>query len=196
MTTDGTGGSSFFMSKVSAREALQKKRDAISKNAAVLNGERLLPYLQNFKSFDHWLLYSPMKNELATKPIFEWLRHNKRSVYFPKASKTLEMDFFRVDEWKEESVSWAHAPAAGSQKLLHSNAIALIPGVGFTNTGHRLGFGMGHYDRFLARYPDILRVGLAYDFQVEFSLWESEPHDEVMDYVMTPAGIWSSKRGL
>lgn len=65
---------------------------------------------------------------------------------------------------------------------------ALIPGVGFDEQGHRLGYGGGHFDRLLAALaPSALRVGVAFDAQV---LWRLpvEAHDEPVQLLVTETG--------
>lgn len=45
--------------------------------------------------------------------------------------------------------------------------VVIVPGLAFDRSGFRLGYGGGHYDRFLRRLPDrSLRVGLAFHSQV------------------------------
>ena len=38
----------------------------------------------------------------------------------------------------------------------------VVPCVGFTAAGHRLGYGGGHYDRWLAAHPHVVAVGVAW----------------------------------
>jgi len=63
--------------------------------------------------------------------------------------------------------------------------VLLIPGVGFTETGHRIGQGAGHYDRYLeGRYPRPVAIGLAFDEQIVDEL-PLEAHDQRMNFVVT-----------
>ena len=53
----------------------------------------------------------------------------------------------------------------------------IVPGLAFTRSGKRLGYGGGWYDRFLASAPkDAAKIGVAYSFQIvdDFPV---EPHD-------------------
>lgn len=54
--------------------------------------------------------------------------------------------------------------------------VALVPLVAVDRCGHRVGMGAGHYDRFLAAFPSVLSIGLAFTCQVVDQV-PSEPHD-------------------
>ena len=62
--------------------------------------------------------------------------------------------------------------------------LALVPGIGFTFGGGRLGRGKGYYDRLLAEVP-AMKCGVAFDCQIagEFPL---EPHDVRLNCILTP----------
>ena len=61
---------------------------------------------------------------------------------------------------------------------------AVIPGTVFDRNGHRLGYGMGFYDRFLVLAPRAIRIGLAFSCQMVEHLPVRE-HDIPMDMVLT-----------
>ncbi len=63
----------------------------------------------------------------------------------------------------------------------------LIPGLAFSITGARIGFGGGYYDRLLANVTGI-KIGIAYPFQLQDTLPTAE-HDVEMDIVVTPSEI-------
>ena len=48
--------------------------------------------------------------------------------------------------------------------------LVITPGLGFTPDGTRIGFGRGYYDRWFAVHAHGLRVGLAFECQLETSL--------------------------
>jgi 5-formyltetrahydrofolate cyclo-ligase len=63
--------------------------------------------------------------------------------------------------------------------------VILVPGLAFTSEGHRLGRGVGFYDRFLGTSPSgIIKAGICFDFQVVPEL-PAESHDVRMDLVIT-----------
>jgi 5-formyltetrahydrofolate cyclo-ligase len=62
--------------------------------------------------------------------------------------------------------------------------VFVVPGIGFTKDGQRLGNGLGFYDRLLARAPQATRIGLAYSVQIVDAI-PAEPHDIRMHTVIT-----------
>jgi 5-formyltetrahydrofolate cyclo-ligase len=66
--------------------------------------------------------------------------------------------------------------------------VAVIPGTVFDRNGHRLGYGMGFYDRFLVRAPKAIRIGLAFSGQVVERL-PTQAHDIHMDIIVTEEGV-------
>jgi 5-formyltetrahydrofolate cyclo-ligase len=81
------------------------------------------------------------------------------------------------------------APAARRGDL----DVVLVPALGVTPVGHRLGFGMGFYD---ATLPDVappaLTIVLAFSFQLLGELF-IEAHDVACDLVVTDAGLFDPK---
>jgi 5-formyltetrahydrofolate cyclo-ligase len=67
-------------------------------------------------------------------------------------------------------------PARTPAAPLPADATVLVPGVGFTRTGQRLGQGQGFYDRVLAEHRGHT-IGIAFHCQVVEHL-PSEPHDQ------------------
>jgi 5-formyltetrahydrofolate cyclo-ligase len=52
----------------------------------------------------------------------------------------------------------------------------LVPGLSFDAKQHRLGYGKGYYDRFLASVPEVLAIGVGFTEQYADAL-PVEPHD-------------------
>lgn len=67
--------------------------------------------------------------------------------------------------------------------------VILIPGVLFGKFGERIGHGGGYYDRFLSKYPNSLKVGVAMACQIHQRELPQAPHDVRMSYIVSPIGI-------
>lgn len=75
-------------------------------------------------------------------------------------------------------------PPAIEPRLDHPCDVTLVPGLAFTRTGHRLGYGAGHYDRYFAANPDTWPIGLCFEQQILPSV-PTQPHDRRMREIIT-----------
>ena len=68
--------------------------------------------------------------------------------------------------------------------------VVLVPCVGFTPTGHRLGYGGGYFDRWLALHPGTTSVGVAWAIgEMAASSYVPEPHDQRLTLIVTEHGV-------
>jgi 5-formyltetrahydrofolate cyclo-ligase len=80
-------------------------------------------------------------------------------------------------------------PVSGKPIPVNLIDLVMVPGLGFTIDGHRIGRGMGFYDRFLA-LPNFvgLSCGLAFEEQIVPSLPVLD-HDMSLSMLCTDRGI-------
>ena len=64
--------------------------------------------------------------------------------------------------------------------------VILVPGVGFSRDGRRLGQGGGYYDRLLTQVA-ALKVGVAFSCQISEQI-PVQAHDQAMDVIVTEHG--------
>ena len=68
--------------------------------------------------------------------------------------------------------------------------VVVVPCVGFTNDGHRLGYGGGYYDRWLAANAHVVAVGVAWSFaQIDLKDFGAQPHDATLACIVTEQGV-------
>ena len=77
--------------------------------------------------------------------------------------------------------------------LLDKVDIAIIPGIGFTKKGERLGYGRGYYDRWFSKNMVKVKVGVAFEEQIIAEL-PLEKTDINMDIVITEKEIIDQKK--
>jgi len=65
--------------------------------------------------------------------------------------------------------------------------VVLVPCVGFTREGYRLGYGGGYFDRWLAEHPGVTSVGLAWS--VGEARFAPEPHDQPLTVILTESEV-------
>ena len=63
--------------------------------------------------------------------------------------------------------------------------LILVPALAVDSEGYRLGWGGGHYDKFLANQPNALKIGLCFRNGYSRKLLPHEPHDVALDKVIT-----------
>jgi 5-formyltetrahydrofolate cyclo-ligase len=68
--------------------------------------------------------------------------------------------------------------------------VVIVPCVGFTSDGHRLGYGGGYYDRWLAANAQVVAVGIAWSFaEIDLLTFAAEAHDVTLACVVTEQGV-------
>lgn len=72
-----------------------------------------------------------------------------------------------------------------------SPQIIIVPGLGFSPDGKRLGRGKGFYDRYLEK-SSAIKIGVAFEMQVKEDI-PTDPHDVLMDFVVTDRKLYDKK---
>lgn len=67
-------------------------------------------------------------------------------------------------------------------------SLCIVPMLGFSEDGSRIGYGKGYYDRLLQKYPHIYKIGLAFSCQKCDEI-PTTAHDIRMDLIITEHGI-------
>lgn len=103
------------------------------------------------------------------------------------------MDELVVGKWKIMEPPRERWGEPGKEVPPEELDVVLVPGVGFSRSGGRMGNGQGYYDRLLANVrPDCTLVGLGYESQLFDDLVVS-PHDVFMNYVVTEAAAYRGR---
>ncbi|SDC37696.1 5-formyltetrahydrofolate cyclo-ligase, partial [Parafannyhessea umbonata] len=72
-------------------------------------------------------------------------------------------------------------------------SVCLVPGLVFDAEGHRIGYGAGYYDNFLAGYAGT-KVGLARGIQISSNPLPHDDHDVAVDVIVSDGAIWRCRR--
>ncbi len=128
--------------------------------------------------------YLPYNQEVRTVPILEQALKDGKRVAVPKCYGE-EMRFIYLDDLTQVAPGYAGIPEpiADGPVAEDKTALVLMPGLAFDPQGHRIGYGGGFYDRFLAEEPDHPTVALCYNFQMMEHL-ETEEFDIPVDIVL------------
>jgi 5,10-methenyltetrahydrofolate synthetase len=66
--------------------------------------------------------------------------------------------------------------------------VIIVPMLGFDQTLHRIGYGGGYYDQFLATQPSAQKIGVSFDLGKTNHI-PIEPHDIPLDTIITETGL-------
>lgn len=138
-------------------------------------------------------LYAAHAHEAPTAAYARFLFERGHELALPRfATKGAVMEFARFADPFEESdleVGPFGLLQPQSEAAILQPQVVLVPLVGFTADGARLGQGGGHYDRWLAANPQAIAIGLAWDCQLIDAL-PVEPHDHPLAAVVTPTRLF------
>ncbi len=167
---------------------------AASASAALCVRVRASPLWQTARAV---LLFFPLPSEPDISLLLDDALASGKLLALPRFSATTNAyEAVQVRDLARELVTGpfgvreptADCPLAPMNRL----DLALVPGLGFDARGHRLGRGKGHYDHLLAGFTG-MKIGVAFDFQIVTEV-PAEPHDIVLDAVVTPTRWVTAKR--
>ena len=128
--------------------------------------------------------YLPYNQEVRTVPMLERALKDGKKVAVPKVYGE-EMKFLYLDDLTAVAKGYAGIPEPiADEPVAHDEtALVLMPGLAFDPQGHRIGYGGGFYDKFLAAEPNHPTLALCYEFQMLPKL-DVEDHDIPVDMVL------------
>lgn len=128
--------------------------------------------------------YLPYNQEVRTVPILEQALRDGKKVAVPKVFGDT-MKFILMTDLSRVSKGYAGIPepTEDGPEAEDAHALVLMPGMAFDPQGHRIGYGGGFYDKFLAEEPEHPTLALCYDFQMLPNL-DTEEFDIPVDQVI------------
>ncbi len=135
--------------------------------------------------------YWPIRDELDPRPLLEALAAAGHPLALPvvlEDDAPLGFRRWRPGDPTATDALGLRVPTESAPTLLPD--IVLVPLLAVDAAGYRLGYGKGHFDRTLAALRAqrrIAAVGIGFDEQ-RIDAVPHEPHDERLDWVLTPSG--------
>lgn len=117
------------------------------------------------------MLYLPTPTEVDTAPLALKAWQADKTVAVPTVSweqrRMLPVEITSLTTGLTETRPGIREPLGGKPVPLESLDLVVVPALGFSRTGHRIGRGMGFYDRFLSQTGFVgVTCGLAFDEQL------------------------------
>ena len=142
----------------------QLRRSCLARRQALLAAEReeadgaLCHAVLTHPAFaraDLILAFFPVQGEPNLLPVVEEAKKRGIPVAFPRCEGK-EMRFFIVEDPHAMPTDRFHIPAPSPnapEAVCSASTLCLMPGLAATQSGKRLGYGGGFYDRFLDTFP-------------------------------------------
>tara|TARA_B100000686_G_scaffold43478_1_gene45694 strand:- start:307 stop:882 length:576 start_codon:yes stop_codon:yes gene_type:complete len=132
--------------------------------------------------------YFPFRNEISTKLIHELLFSLEFKISLPCVNDEDQNLIFRNWKTNDDLVKNKYSILQPKDDAIEDYPeMIIVPLVGFSMSGYRLGYGGGYYDRFIDaknKSGKIITVGFGYTFQ-EVNDLPIESHDQKLNWILT-----------
>jgi 5-formyltetrahydrofolate cyclo-ligase len=177
--------------KAALRKEMLTKRDALQKPVASTMCDAIAGQLishPRFKEAKVIAFYLSKGSEVDTREMIIAAIKQKKEVLVP-VTDDQHIAFFRFTSFSdlEPGKFGILEPKARNPQTRLEPDLVIVPGISFGLCMHRLGYGRGYYDRYLAK-SSAYRIGICFDFQVVERLPTHED-DERMDEIITEKRI-------
>ncbi|MBT8242690.1 MAG: 5-formyltetrahydrofolate cyclo-ligase [Nitrosopumilus sp.] len=181
--------------KESLRNLLLEKRDNTSFDLMKIASEKIQKKLKKiyaFKNAQKIGAYYPIGSEIFTQDIIQELLSQGKEVFLPKVIGD-KMEFKKIKDFSSlEKGSFDIMEPKDDCPADNDLDVILVPTVGISPKGVRLGYGHGYYDKFLAENK-ITTISLTLEKQIIKNIPKSE-HDILIDWIVTEDKMLQTQR--
>lgn len=169
-----------------ARREIHRKSDNNSINQSIT--EKILK-LSEVDKASVVCVYVSRPGEVETHALIDRFEAHGVTVVVPRIVDRVQMQAMPFPGWTamQPGPMGLLAPPPGPQ-WDDAIDVAVVPGLGFSPAGDRLGFGAGFYDRWLCEHLEMVKIGLGFDFQIVPEI-PVAAHDVRMDLVVTESRL-------
>ena len=193
--------------KRALRRAMRARRDAMTACDRAWGAEALCVRVREAIALPEqavWAAYVPLGSEIDPGPLYRALGGVQIALPRTHPSEPGVMEMVPLPARAQglgRAGRWGlREPEHGEPVALGRVGVAIIPALAFDMHGMRLGYGKGYYDRWMRRWreqrPAGIAIGVGYDWQLLDRRVPSQPHDQAVDWVVTPSRAVRAWRGL
>lgn len=171
------------MEKKEVRKKALEKRDCMPEKIREEKSLRITETICNLKCYSEasaLLVYRSFRTEVNTGHIIEMAWKDRKRVFCPRVEGK-EMNFYEVSGWEDfkRGAYGIMEPVETCPvfEFQRERALVILPGAAFDKERHRVGYGGGFYDRFLAKNKELSTVAVCFDEQIVEDIISSEPFD-------------------
>ena len=177
------------------RKELIKLKNNLSKSEVLEKSnliKKRLFQMDEFKQASTILFYVSYDNEVNTHDMIKESMLNRKKVIVPVSDKEQKkLILSELKNWNDLSLCAYNILEPRKECIievpLDSIDLILVPGLGFDKHGHRIGHGLGYYDKLLESATD-QSIGLAFHLQILDKIYV-EKHDVSIHKIITDKEI-------
>lgn len=160
--------------KVAIRNQLKQIRASIPVPARQAYSEKIFNTLIGMEEIIHAnsiFIYISYGNEVDTHHLLKYFLEQGKSIAVPKILATKIMIAAPFSGWNTLIPGeLGILTPAGEEPFKGDIDIVITPGLGFTRTGNRIGYGRGYYDKWFARNSVNHKIAVTFEAQIINSL--------------------------
>ena len=138
-----------------------------------------------FMRSDCIAFYNSLNTEVNTHNMIDKTLNIGKTVCLPRINtESKDMIFLTIEDLLTMKPNDLGILEPTNGEICTNIDVIIVPGLAFDQSGNRLGFGSGYYDRFLNSQPVGYKIALAFDFQVVDKIDIIE-HDVPMGLIIT-----------
>ncbi len=172
--------------KTSLRKVLLEKRDGISEDMIKIASEKIfnkLKQIKEYKEAQSIACYYPTGSEVLTQNILLEALSSGKKICLPKVVED-DLEFREINGLNSlEKGTFDIMEPKDDCPVNENFDVVIVPAVGISRNGARLGYGFGYYDRFLSKNKTTSIV-LSYSKQMVKSI-PTTKDDYLVDWVVT-----------
>lgn len=171
--------------KNAIRKQILAKRDVLTKRQIIKLSDAVSKRLfgnPKFKNAKVVAFYLTKGSEVSTKKMILQAIKQGKEILVPVTRQTIK--FYKFKSFSDLANGKFSIPEPESrEKPSREPDVIIVPGVAFGFCMHRLGYGKGYYDSYLAS-SSAYRIGICFDFQLVEKL-PTHKNDQKMDRIIT-----------
>ncbi len=179
----------------SLRSLFLEKRDNTSFDFMKIASEKIQKKIKKINAFRDAQkigVYYPIGSEILTQDIIQELLSNGKDVFLPKVMG-VNIEFRKIVDFSSlEKGSFDIMEPKDNCQTDNDLDVVLVPTVGISPIGVRLGYGHGFYDRYLAEHK-ATTISLTLEKQIIKNIPKSE-HDIIIDWIVTEDRVLKTQR--
>lgn len=159
------------MSKAEMRKRMRRVRGSLTVSRILLYSGCITERLMKepaYREATTVLAYMSFSSEVSTHFLIKHAWEDGKRVAVPRCGSEGKMEFHVIrsfEDVKEGKYGILEPRDTEVVDPEESKTVLLVPCVAFDESGHRLGYGGGYYDRFMEKHPTVPRILLAYELQ-------------------------------